>query len=90
MVGIDVAKHTIEVAIGFEQATINLTNNAEGIDHLLEKLKMSTVGLILMEATGGLEALVACALQAEGYAVVIINPRQARDFARAMGRFTTT
>lgn len=90
MVGIDVAKHTIEVAIGFEQATINLTNNAEGIDHLLAKLKMSTVGLILMEATGGLEALVACALQAEGYAVVIINPRQARDFARAMGRLAKT
>jgi transposase len=43
-----------------------------------------------MEATGGLESAVACALQAVGYAVAIINPRQARDFARAMGKLAKT
>lgn len=43
-----------------------------------------------MEATGGLEASVACCLQAAGYEVVVINPRQARDFARSMGYLAKT
>ncbi|POD88716.1 IS110 family transposase, partial [Pectobacterium odoriferum] len=46
--------------------------------------------LVLMEATGGLESAVACNLQAEGYDVVVINPRQARDFARSMGYLAKT
>ncbi|AYA39113.1 IS110 family transposase [Xenorhabdus nematophila] len=53
-------------------------------------IKQHTVSLVLMEATGGLEAAVACALQAEGFDVVVINPRQARDFARAMGYLAKT
>lgn len=43
-----------------------------------------------MEATGGLEAAVACALQAEGFEIAVVNPRQARDFARAMGYLAKT
>ncbi|BBJ69800.1 hypothetical protein ECC18A13_p10420 (plasmid) [Enterobacter sp. 18A13] len=43
-----------------------------------------------MEATGGLEAAVACSLQSEGFDVTVINPRQARDFARAMGYLAKT
>lgn len=43
-----------------------------------------------MEATGGLEAAVACALQAEGFELAVVNPRQARDFARAMGYLAKT
>jgi len=43
-----------------------------------------TVELIAMEATGGLERDLACALQAAALAVAVVNPRQARDFARAM------
>lgn len=90
MVGIDVAKDTIEVAIGLRGGTLNLDNSTEGIATLLECLKGYQIGLILLEATGGLETLAACTLQAEGYAVVVINPRQARDFARAMGRLAKT
>ncbi|WP_448196274.1 IS110 family transposase, partial [Raoultella planticola] len=48
------------------------------------------VALVLMEATGGLEAAVACSLQAEGFDVAVVNPRQARDFARAMGYLAKT
>ena len=43
-----------------------------------------------MEATGGYEAALACALQAAGYAVAVVNPRQARDFAKALGRLAKT
>ncbi len=43
-----------------------------------------------MEVTGGLEAAVACSLQAEGFDVAVVNPRQARDFARAMGYLAKT
>lgn len=49
-----------------------------------------SIALVLMEATGGLEAAVACYLQAEGFDVAIINPRQARDFARSMGYLAKT
>jgi transposase len=89
-VGIDVAKDTLEVAIGLNIPSLNLTNDTEGFDALLTQLAAHRVALVVMEATGGLESAVACALQAAGYAVAIINPRQARDFARAMGKLAKT
>lgn len=89
-VGIDVAKDTLEVAVGLEEAARSLSNDAEGIETLLGQLSGRQVSLVVMEATGGLESAVACALQAAGHAVVIINPRQARDFARAMGQLAKT
>jgi transposase len=80
-VGIDVAKNTIEVAIGLELPTLNLSNDSDGFETLLTQLAAHRTALIVMEATGGLESAVACTLQAAGYAVAVINPRQARDFA---------
>lgn len=89
-VGIDIAKDTIEVALGQEKATLSLTNDAEGIERLLGQLCGRQLSVVVMEATGGLESAVACALQAAGHAVAIINPREARDFARAMGQLAKT
>lgn len=89
-VGIDVAKNTIEVAIGPELPTLNLSNDSDGFDTLLTQLAAHRTALVVMEATGGLESAVACTLQAAGYAVAVINPRQARDFARAMGQLAKT
>jgi transposase len=89
-VGIDVAKNTIDVALGLDLPTLNLNNDSDGFDALLTQLAAHQVALIVMEATGGLESGVACALQATGYAVAVINPRQARDFARAMGQLAKT
>jgi len=43
-----------------------------------------------MEATGGYEAALACSLQAAGFAVAVVNPRQARDFAKGMGYLAKT
>ena len=54
------------------------------------RAKVATIGLIVLEATGGLELDVATALQLAGYAVVVVNPRQARDFARSMGYLAKT
>lgn len=88
-VGIDVAKDTLEVAIG-QHASFSLSNDVEGFDALLARLAAQPVALVAMEATGGYESALACALQAVGYAVAVINPRQARDFARAMGQLAKT
>lgn len=89
-VGIDVAKDTLEVALRLEKTSLSLSNDAAGIEALLGHLAGQRVSLVVMEATGGLESTVACALQVAGYAVAIINPRQARDFARAMGQLAKT
>lgn len=89
-VGIDVAKSTLEVALDNEQPTFALTNDQAGMETLIGRLMAQPVRLILLEATGGLESLVACACQGAGFDVVIINPRQARDFARAMGQLAKT
>lgn len=89
-VGIDVSKATLDVAVGLNSPPLSLMNDIEGFDALLLQLAAHSVALIVMEATGGLETAAACALQAAGYAVAIINPRQARDFARAMGQLAKT
>lgn len=89
-VGIDVAKDTIEVAIGLGLPTLALSNDSAGFDALPGQLASHQVALVVMEATGSLESAVACALQAAGYALAVINPRQARDFARALGKLAKT
>ena len=89
-VGIDIAKHTIEVALGGQTSTLRLSNDAEGLDALLARLGTQPTTVVVMEATGGYESALACGLQAAGYRVAVINPRQARDFARAMGQLAKT
>lgn len=69
---------------------LSISNETAGFDILLAELAQHQVALIVLEATGGLEMAVACALQAAGFAVAVINPRQARDFARAMGKLAKT
>lgn len=89
-VGIDVAKATLEVAISGRPATLTLSNDEAGYATLLAELSSLDVGLVLLEATGGFELACATALQLAGLAVAVINPRQARDFARAMGHLAKT
>src|SRR6185436_2325352 len=89
-VGIDFAKDTLEVAFGPEGATQSFANDDEGHEALIGALSARHVGIIVMEATGGYEAPCACALQAAGFAVAVVNPRQARDFAKAMGYLAKT
>lgn len=89
-VGIDVAKDTLEVAFGSQALTQCFANDDEGHEALIAALKAHCVELIVMEPTGGYEAACACTLQAVGFAVAMINARQVRDFAKAMGYLAKT
>jgi transposase len=89
-VGIDVAKTHVDVSmLGAASGDQRFANDAEGHSALLAALPAG-VALVVMEATGGYEAALACALQAAGLPVAVVNPRQARDFAKAMGRLAKT
>lgn len=90
VVGIDVGKSHLDVAANHTVQATRIDNDADGHSHLVDRLRDTDVRLIVMEATGGYEQPVACALQAAGFAVAIINPKQARDFARAMGTLAKT
>lgn len=83
-VRIDVSKATLDIAATSELAQFTTDNGADGFDAIIAELRKHSVALILMEATGGPEAAVACSLQAEGFEVAVVNPRQTRDFAYAM------
>ena len=88
--GIDVAKDRVEVAISKDTSVKSFTNDGPGHEELAKLLLANEIALIVMEATGGYEFDLACALQAAGLAVAVINPRQARDFAKAMGYWAKT
>ncbi len=93
MVGIDVASGSVEVAaIGapLPAALRQVGNDAEGHGALADGLARLQPELILLEATGGYEVALVCALQAAGLRVAVVNPRMARDFARAMQRLAKT
>jgi transposase len=89
-VGIDVAKATLEVAISGQAKTLAFANDESGSTALLAELSGLRVTLVLFEATGGFELACATALQLAGLPVAVVNPRQARDFARAMGHLAKT
>lgn len=87
--GVEVAKAHIDVDVaGAEFAPQRFENEAEGHSAIASALKALDVGLVVMEATGGYEASLACALQGAGLAVV--NPKQPRKFAEAMGYLAKT
>ncbi len=87
-VGIDVSKAELEVAVGDEGWTVS--NDEAGIETLLERLSERRLELVVLEATGGYETTAAAALAEAGHAVVVANPRQVRDFARATGQLAKT
>jgi transposase len=91
VVGIDVAKAQVDVSVlGAKLEAQRFDNEAEGHSALAAALAPLGVALVVMEATGGYEAALACALQAAGLAVAIVNPKQARDFAKSMGKLAKT
>jgi transposase len=90
-VGIDIAKGHVDVkVVGASLQRQRFVNDEEGHSELAAALQPLGVALVVMEATGGYEAALACALQAGGLAVAVVNPRQARDFAKSMGRMAKT
>lgn len=89
-VGIDVSKATLEVAILPTGECFAVSNDEAGIDELVGKLAELPQALVLLEASGGFERPVAAAIAACGIAIFVVNPRQARDFAKATGRLAKT
>lgn len=91
--GIDVAKKTLEAALpgddgGFSHHTFN--NDMEGQLKLVNILQEIELQGIIVEATGGYERTLVTQLAAHNLPVVVVNPRQARDFARATGKLAKT
>jgi transposase len=86
--GIDVSKEHLEAA--WADRVERVGNDAGGWDVLAAKFKADDVDVVVLEASGGYEKGVACALQVGGLAVVVLNARQARDFAKAMGQLAKT
>ena len=89
-VGIDVAKGTLDVAIRPSGAQWRVGHDDAGVHELIERLQQQQPTLVVLEGTGGLEVAVVGALAAAGVAVVVVNARQVRDFARATGVLAKT
>ena len=89
-VGIDVAKNSFEVAVTGEVQTLSLGNDEAGHVEVCQLLVPLAPRLVLLEATGGYEQQLALALAAAGLRVSVVNPRQARDFARCVGKLAKT
>lgn len=89
-IGIDVSKDTLEIALLPELKRWSIPYEEKALEALALQLKEFAPVRIVLEATGGLETLAASLLAQEGLPVVIINPRQARDFAKALGKLAKT
>jgi transposase len=90
LVGIDVSKVQLDIALRPTDDRWPVSNDEPGIALLVERLRTIQPVLIVLEATGGLEVPVAGALAEAGLPVVVVKPRHARDFAKATGRLATT
>ncbi|HEY5871503.1 MAG TPA: IS110 family transposase [Candidatus Tectomicrobia bacterium] len=89
-VGIDVAKDTLDVAIRPTTETWTVHNDEAGITALVTQMQTVAPTLVVLEATGGFQGAVTAALAAAGLPVVVVNPRQVRAFARAVGILAKT
>jgi transposase len=89
-VGIDVAKSSLEVALGERGEQRSFTNAAADHAQIVAWLKPLAPRIVIVEATGKYEQALVAALAAAGLPVVVVNPRQARDFAKALGILAKT
>jgi len=89
-IGIDVAKDRLDVHVRPSGEAFAVARDGEGLAALVDRLRAVAPRLIVSEATGGFEQVVAGALGAAGLPIAVVNPRQIRDFARALGRLAKT
>jgi len=90
VVGIDVAKDGLDVHVLPEGLAFAVNRDSAGIDALIERLRPLAPAIVAVEATGGLESVVAAGLAAAGLPVVLVNPAQVRAFANALGKRAKT
>ena len=89
-VGIDVSKKTLDVATNPESVSSQFSNDETGRRQLVEAVRELGATLVVVEATGGYETALVIALASAQLPVVVVNPRQARDFAKAIGLLAKT
>ena len=89
-VGIDVAKAQVDVAVRPTDDRWEVSHDQAGIRKLVSHLKALQPAMVLLEASGGLELPLVAALATKEVPVVVVNPRQVRDFARATGKLAKT
>lgn len=89
-VGIDVSKAKLDVAFHPSGEYMSVDNSPTGIQTLTNRLKEVSPALVVMEATGGYQMLAASTLAEASIPIVVVNPRQVRDFAKATGTLAKT
>lgn len=89
-VGIDVSKAKLDIALTEKDKIISCSNEEEAIKGLIKQLPSPEGCLVVLEATGGYERLVARLLKKSGYSVAIVNAKRVRDFAKAQGKLAKT
>ncbi len=89
-VGIDVSSTSLDVAVRPSGEYWSASNTSDGVEGVVTKLRAISPRLIVVEATGGLEAHLVAGLATDGLPVVTVNPRQVRDFAKATGTLAKT
>ena len=88
--GIDVAKAKVDVAVRPTGQKWSIAYDKRGVRELISQMKEMSPALVVLEASGGLELPLVAALAAAELPVVVVNPRQVRDFARATGTLAKT
>lgn len=89
-IGIDICKARLDIADDTEAMSWSVAHDEAGITSLVARLQSLHPTLIVMEATGGLETFLYAALTTAGLPAVVINPRQVRDFGKALGTLAKT
>ena len=89
-VGIDVAKAQVDIAVRPTGQRWAISYDESGVRELVSRLKTLKPAMVLLEASGGLELPLVAALASAALPVVVVNPRQVRDFARATGTLAKT
>jgi len=89
-VGIDVSRAELVVAVRPSQQTARYANSAAGHQQLISRVQAVAPLRIVVEGTGGYERQVVMSLQEAGLPVVVVNPRQVRDFAKGIGKLAKT
>ena len=89
-IGIDVSKDRLDVHVRPSGQTFAARRDGKGLEQLVSDLRQLAPALIVLEATGGFEVTVAAALAGAKLPIAVVNPRQIRDFARAIGQLAKT